>query len=128
MPDVQVVSAAEERGLGAPMAEAFEATTGGGAQGAVDGVRYVIGSPAFIEKVRGTTSTRIGSGLTVVTAALLSQQEALPVVGQDSPGGLRTFRDPPTLPPHDRQGNSTALVVLTDAVVLRPTVLNSRGV
>src|SRR5690606_21444321 len=44
-----VVSAAEERGLGAPMAETFEATTGGGAQAAVDGVRHVIGSPAFIE-------------------------------------------------------------------------------
>ena len=44
-----VVSAAEERGLGAPMAEAFEATTGGGAHATVDGVRYVIGSPAFIQ-------------------------------------------------------------------------------
>jgi Cd2+/Zn2+-exporting ATPase len=45
-----VVSAAEERGLEAPMAEAFEATTGGGAQATVDGVRYVIGSPGFIEE------------------------------------------------------------------------------
>ena len=43
-----VVSAAEERGLGAPIAEAFEATTGGGAHATLDGVRYVIGSPAFI--------------------------------------------------------------------------------
>ena len=44
-----VVSAAEERGLATPMAEAFEATTGGGAQASVDGVPHVIGSPAFIQ-------------------------------------------------------------------------------
>lgn len=45
-----VVSAAEERGLGTPSADAFEATTGGGAQATVDGVRLVIGSPTFIER------------------------------------------------------------------------------
>ena len=44
-----VVSTAEERGLRTPTAEAFEATTGGGAQATVDGARYAIGSPAFTE-------------------------------------------------------------------------------
>lgn len=44
-----VVAGAEERGLTADMAEAFEATTGGGAQATVSGTRYLIGSPSFVE-------------------------------------------------------------------------------
>jgi len=61
-------------------------------------------------------------------AALLSQQEALPVVGQDLPGGLRLFRDQPTLPPHARQGNPTAAPTSSPSLTdYSPTVLTSRG-
>ena len=44
-----IVTAAEARGLSVPATDAFESTTGGGAQATVDGERYVIGSPTFIE-------------------------------------------------------------------------------
>ncbi len=45
-------------------------------------------------------STRTGSGLTVIMAALLSQQEALPVVLQDFAGRASLIPDPATLPHH----------------------------
>ena len=71
-----VVSAAEERGLGTPSADGFEATTGGGAQATVDGVRHVIGSPAFIERqghdldrVRADVESLEEQGNTVVLLA-----------------------------------------------------------
>ena len=47
-----VVSAAEIRGLTIRNADAFEATTGGGARAIVDGAAHVIGSPAFIQGLR----------------------------------------------------------------------------
>jgi Cd2+/Zn2+-exporting ATPase len=43
-----IVTAAEARGLSVPPTEAFESTTGGGAQATIDGARYVIGSPTFV--------------------------------------------------------------------------------
>ena len=45
-----VVAAAEERRLAAHMTEAFEASTGAGAQATVNGAVHAIGSPSFIEE------------------------------------------------------------------------------
>jgi len=74
-------------------------------------------------------STRTGSGLTVVTAALLSQQEALPVCPpRHGPGGLRLFTEPRTVPQHTHQGNPTAAPPSSPPLAhYSPTVLTSRG-
>ena len=62
-----VVAAASTRQLAPRMAEAFESTTGAGAQAALNGRTFVIGSPAFLTR-RGIALDGLGDTITRLEA------------------------------------------------------------
>ena len=83
------------------------------------------GTPAC----RPVARTRRGPGQRLPSSRLhLSQQKPSRLSAKTWPGGLRTFRDPPTLPPHARQGKPTAAATSPPSLALyAPTILISRG-